>query len=105
MPKLKFSPGTIVCTQAVNEVCKDNEDVRAFILHALAKHLNGDWGDLSEGDREQNEDALENGDRLFSSYNWDEGFSPGNDNPFEKLWIITEADRSATTVLFPEDYS
>lgn len=60
----------------------------------LARHAAGDWGDLCAFDRRQNERALREKARIFSSYNTRAG----------KVWIITEADRSVTTVLLPEEY-
>lgn len=60
----------------------------------LARHATGDWGDLCEHDRRQNEVALREGARVFSSYETLAG----------KVWIITEADRSITTILLPEEY-
>ena len=60
----------------------------------LARHATGDWGDLCAFDRRQNERALRVGERIFSSY----------ESPAGKVWIITEADRSITTILLPEDY-
>jgi hypothetical protein len=61
----------------------------------LARHGSGDWGDLDEHDRKENQLSLERGFRLLSSY-----FTNAN----EKIWLITEADRSATTLLLPEEY-
>jgi hypothetical protein len=61
----------------------------------LYRHVTGDWGDLCEEDKQQNDLALGNGTRVFSSYRLPTG---------EKLWIITEADRSATTFLLPLEY-
>jgi hypothetical protein len=63
---------------------------------ALGRHTKGDWGDLTDEDRQANDDAVTNGGRLLSSYRT----VPSG----TKFWIITEADRSATTVLLPEDY-
>jgi hypothetical protein len=60
----------------------------------LARHASGDWGDLYAFDRRQNEIALRDGLRIFSSY----------DVPAGRVWIITEADRSITTILLPEEY-
>jgi hypothetical protein len=60
----------------------------------LARHATGDWGDLCAFDRRQNESALHEGLRVFSSYPVGE----------ERIWIITEADRSVTTFLLPEEY-
>ena len=60
----------------------------------LARHASGDWGDLCAFDRRQNEIALREGLRVFSSYEISAG----------RVWIITEADRSVTTILLPEEY-
>ena len=61
----------------------------------LARHLAADWGDLVEEDKQANERALRQGSRLFSAYTLNTGV---------KVWLITEADRSATTFLLPEEY-
>jgi hypothetical protein len=61
----------------------------------LSRHLRGDWGDLCRDDKAENELSLKHGFRLLSSY-------PVTDT--EKLWIITEADRSVTTLLLPSEY-
>ncbi|MGA9451865.1 MAG: hypothetical protein WBW41_11060 [Verrucomicrobiia bacterium] len=65
------------------------------ILAALSRHVRGDWGTLGPEDWKTNEDALKHGGRLFSQYHSKAGVT---------FWIITEWDRSATTVLLPEDY-
>ena len=61
---------------------------------ALARHASGDWGELCHADAKQNHYALKHGSRLFSVYASSAGM----------FWIITEADRSATTILMPDDY-
>ena len=61
----------------------------------FARHARGDWGDLDAHDRAANKGALHIGARIFSSYRMPDG---------EKLWIITEADRSSTTALLPGEY-
>jgi len=61
----------------------------------LRRHACGDWGDLSEEDRKENEFSLVNGFRLLSSYTLSSG---------TRIWVITEADRSRTTLLLPEEY-
>jgi hypothetical protein len=61
----------------------------------LDRHVNGDWGDVPEEDRQENEFSVEHGFRILSAYTTSAG---------EKIWIITEADRSATTILLPEEY-
>lgn len=66
------------------------------LLHRLvARHGLGDWGDLDAEDRQANDDAVKDGSRIFSAY-----FTPEN----VKIWIITESDRSATTLLLPDEY-
>ena len=60
----------------------------------LARHATGDWGDLCAFDRRQNEIALRDGYRVLSSYDVLE----------DRVWVITEADRSITTILLPEEY-
>ena len=65
------------------------------LQRAFRRHASGDWGDLDADDRRANEDALKNGARLLSSYKTTAG---------TKFWIITEADRSSTTALLPEEY-
>jgi len=86
----KFSLGQLVITRGANDEL-DQVDV----LKALGRHTSGDWGDLSATDKQANEDALEIGERILSAYHSLEG---------TKFWIITEWDRSATTVLLPSEY-
>ena len=62
---------------------------------ALARHVSGDWGDVCEEDAEENELSVKEGYRIFSVYHAQGG---------TKFWIITEADRSVTTILLPSDY-
>ena len=61
----------------------------------LKRHITGDWGDLCPSDVAENELSLRDGFRLLSAYNLPDG---------QRLWIITEADRSATTLLLPDEY-
>jgi hypothetical protein len=68
-----------------------DEDMNIY----LSRHANGDWGELSETDRQANEDALKHGFRVLSTYTLRTG---------EKIWIVTECDRSMTTILLPEEY-
>ena len=65
------------------------------VVAALRRHAAGDWGDVDDDDRAANDDALRTDGRLLSVYR------SANGTPF---WVITEADRSVTTVLLPEDY-
>ena len=68
---------------------------QADILEAIKRHQAGDWGELDEHDRQANDRALKDGTRLLSVYQSANGI---------RFWVITEADRSATTLLMPEDY-
>jgi len=89
-PPPKFRLGrTVITSNALTKLSQ------ADVHGALGRHHFGDWGDLDADDREANERALHDGGRLLSAYRSDRG---------EKFWVITEADRSATTVLMPEDY-
>lgn len=65
-------------------------------LDFLSRHVRGDWGELDEHDRKENELSLKRGFRLLSSYRVSSGDT--------KVWVITEADRSVTTLLLPEEY-
>jgi hypothetical protein len=61
----------------------------------LARHARGDWGDVSEGDCQANDQALKDGSRLLSAYQTKTG---------TRLWVVTEADRSSTCLLLPDEY-
>jgi hypothetical protein len=83
--------GKVVATPAAIKLLMDvGENPSDY----LARHATGDWGELCAFDRRQNWIALRNGYRVLSSYPVGEG----------KIWIITEADRSVTTILLPEEY-
>ena len=90
MSAAKFPLGRLVATPNALENIPNPE-----ILSALQRHLTGDWGDVDEHDRKENEFSLKEGFRLLSVYRSARGV---------KFWIITEADRSRTTVLLPQDY-
>ena len=96
MKERKFDFGELATTSSVQERTIIDPDFDSFADECFIRHICGDWGDLEPEDAELNEQALVHGDRLFSSYIYE----PTG----EKLWIITEADRSATTILFPSDY-
>ena len=83
--------GRIVATPGALEVLSEaGEDS----LRYLTRHASGDWGYLGEYDRRKNERSLRHGWRILSSY------PVGG----KTIWVITEADRSVTTILLPEDY-
>lgn len=91
----KFQAGSIVCTAGVNNLMCDNDRFRMFVHECLVRHMLGDWGDLCQGDKQANERALLDGSRLLSAYTADN---------LPKIWIITEADRFSTCILFPDEY-
>lgn len=87
-----FELGRLVMTRAVNDLMANGLfDPMAL----LRRHVTGDWGDLCEEDRSTNQRALLDGERLMSVYQVSDSLT---------IWIITEADRSVTTLLLPEDY-
>jgi len=86
----KFRLGHIVATpNALESITQDD------ILTAIGRHQSGDWGDVCAEDRQANDQALVQRTRIFSVYHAANA---------TKFWLITEADRSVTTVLLPEDY-
>ena len=86
-----FPLGRVVATTgALKVLVESGEDP----LSLLSRHCSGDWGELGAHDRRENKLSLKNGWRVLSSYPVGE----------RKVWIITEADRSVTTILLPEEY-
>jgi hypothetical protein len=95
-----FHTGQMVATREVYDLARQNPDFAQFIQKSLNRHVECDWGDVDDEDKQTNDQALKQGTRLLSAY---------NDDRFPKhgvatIWIITEADRSATTILFPDEY-
>lgn len=88
----KFNMGPVYATPGALDAFESAND---STLVFLMRHAAGDWGDVCEEDRLANEFALENELRLFSVYHLSDG---------TKIWIITEADRSVTTILLPSEY-
>lgn len=85
-----FPLGQLLMTPGVQASIPPTE-----MMRALRRHAAGDWGELDAEDRKANDDALKHGARLLSAFHTDAGV---------KFWIITEADRAATTVLLPDEY-
>ena len=86
----KFKLGRLFSTPGVSREIPSGD-----ILQAIARHSRGDWGNVCEEDREENELSLREGFRLVSVYESSAG---------QRFWVITEADRESTTVLLPEEY-
>lgn len=92
MPTPKFHLGQVVATPGGLAAL---EESRQSATEFLSRHANGDWGEVCESDRQENEFSLMHGFRLLSTYTLRSGV---------KIWVISEADRSSTTILLPEEY-
>ena len=88
----RFLLGHIVATPAALAAFANSGDSAHGLL---MRHVTGDFGTVGKEDWQANDDAIANGDRVFSAYLLKDG---------EKVWVITEADRSSTTLLLPEGY-
>ncbi|KVK77168.1 hypothetical protein [Burkholderia sp. MSMB1498] len=88
----RFKLGRILATPGALQVIAD---ARVSIVDLLIRHMSGDWGDLPDSDRQQNDAAITAGERILSSYTLSGGYT---------VWLITEADRYATTFLLPGEY-
>ncbi len=87
---IRFRPGTVYVTRAVSEMFS-----RQRLLQLLQRHIRGDWGDTCQNDRAANEQAIGSGDRILSWYQVSGKI---------RILIITEADRSATTIMLSDEY-
>jgi hypothetical protein len=87
-----FSLGQIVATPgALRALQKAEQEPHEF----LDRHVNGDWGEVAEEDKKENEFSVQHGFRILSAYTTSAG---------DRIWLLTEADRSTTTFLLPEEY-
>lgn len=94
----KFLLGNLCASRSVADTAAENPAFNAFLWRSLARYRQGDWGEMSDADKYRNDEAINNGDlRIFAAYEY-----AGQKE--WKIWIITEADRSATTVIFPNEY-
>jgi hypothetical protein len=92
MPIPRFPLGQTVATPGALAALEENhQGVQSY----LARHQAGDWGDLDAADRTENDRAVTNGDRILSAYRLPDA---------TRIWVITEADRSSTCILLPEEY-
>ena len=89
---IRFPLGRVVATPGALSALDKAEQLPAAFLD---RHVNGDWGEVSDADKQANEVAIEQGTRILSAYTTSAG---------DTIWILTEADRSATTMLLPEEY-
>ena len=90
--KPRFTLGQIVATPAALHAMDESGQTPEYFID---RHMAGDWGEVDADDRRANDEALVNGERLLSAYKTLLGV---------RLWVITEADRSSTCVLLPEEY-
>lgn len=92
--KKKFELGQLVTTANVDNQMLENKSFYNFVCVSLGRYMKCDWGDTCKEDAKQNDAAIVAGDRILAVYKHGD----------TTIWIITEWDRSATTILFPEDY-
>jgi hypothetical protein len=97
--KALFPLGNLCITRAALAAIKEEAGVDfpgPWILKLLERHMSGDWGDLDEHDQKENQFAIDKNLRILSAY-----ILPVTE---QKIWIISEADRSSTTILLPDEY-
>ena len=90
-----FSIGELVSTCSVSDRMETDLAFSKFVANSLRRYITCDWGDSYKEDKKTNDKAVRNGERIHAVYKFDDSTT---------LWIITEWDRSVTTLLFPEDY-
>ena len=89
---IRFPLGRVVATPGAFRALEKAEQLPAEFLD---RHVNGDWGEVPEADKQENELSVEHGFRILSAYTTSAG---------DPIWILTEADRSATTIMLPSEY-
>lgn len=92
--KPKLETGMLLLTDSINSLMLNDRAFYADLLTAIDRYKAYDWGELAPEDKQSNDQALFSGDRILAAYPTCAG----------TIWIITEADRSATTILFPSEY-
>ena len=89
---IRFPLGRVVATPGALAALEKAEQLPAEFLD---RHVNGDWGEVPDADKQENERSVAQGFRILSAYTTSAG---------DKVWILTEADRSATILMLPEEY-
>lgn len=92
----KFELGQLVLTIGVDTKMKEDTLFRDFVQFSLDRYGQCDWGDTCDEDKQTADESLKNGERILAVY--------GHKESNTKIWIITEWDRSVTTILFPHEY-
>ena len=96
-----FALGRVVATRRVWELIEADDLFAKFVSDCMSRYIANDWGVLDEEDWELNDESVDGDGRLLASYPLPDIFDVDFD---DRLWIITEWDRSVTTILFPGDY-
>lgn len=91
---MEFKTGSVYMTSGVTSLIEESQPFADFVARSLKRYVLCDWGEMDPDDIAENDAAVENGDRVLAAYKQGE----------TKIWIITESDRSCTTILFPEEY-
>lgn len=86
--------GNLYSTRNIDLLMQDNKQFKDDINTALNKFINNDWGDTCDEDVEINNESLDAGERILAVYRTCKG----------SIWIVSEYDRSSTTILFPSEY-
>lgn len=93
---MKFQLGKLVATCAVADRMQADKMFEKFVYSSLGRYIDGDWGSMDDSDKALNDNAVKTGEsRILAAY---------VDQTDTTIWIITEWDRSVTTILFPSDY-
>jgi hypothetical protein len=104
----RFRLGILTLTRSVNDLTADYSAFAKFVWECLKRHQHNDWGDLDAEDKASNDRDVSRGGRLLSAYTLPPAIkrilTETSDSTDVRLWIITEGDRSATTVLWPSEY-
>lgn len=100
--KTSFQTGTVLHTSTVIQIAKENPVFALFLMQSINRHKNNDWGDCCEEDWNSNDSAIIENNRIISVYHLPQDLKKLHRN--EKIWIITEGDRTYTTILFPAEY-
>lgn len=104
LPEAKFDHGQIMMTREISDSMRLSPTFKNFVVKALAKYFLCNWGNTGTEDWHRNDRAVRDGGRILAVYDFSRtGLSPTMKGR-KKIWIFTESDRSATTVLFPDEY-
>ncbi len=90
----RFQLGKLVMTSGIQNIINEKPSYQYELVNYLNRYMNEDWGDLCDDDKQMNEDGIMNNERILASYLTTSG----------KIYIITERDRSYTTILFASEY-